>query len=99
MKTNLFKSLLVAVMAIGAMGWVKAQNVVTETYEFLNWANTGGTDFKFTTGGEACKTGDKEDGTSVYYITNKAYTKYSLDRFATNNTRDFYILKSATYRV
>ena len=91
MKTNLFKSLLVAVMAIGAMGWVKAQNVVTETYEFLNWANTGGTDFKFTTGGEACKTGDKEDGTSVYYITNKAYTKYSLDRFATNNTRDFYI--------
>lgn len=91
MKTNLFKSLLVAVMAIGAMGWVKAQNVVTETYEFLNWANTGGTDFKFTTGGEACKTGDKEDGTSVYYITNKAYTKYSLDRFATNNTIDFYI--------
>ena len=91
MKTNLFKSLLVAVMAIGAMGGVKAQNVVTETYEFLNWANTGGADFKFTTGGEACKTGDKEDGTSVYYITNKAYTKYSLDRFATNNTRDFYI--------
>lgn len=64
---------------------------MTETYEFLNWANTGGADFKFTTGGEACQTGDKEDGTSVYYITNKAYTKYSLDRFATNNTRDFYI--------
>lgn len=91
MKTNLFKSLLVAVIAVGAWGGVKAQNVVTETYEFLNWANTGSTDFKFTTGGEACKTGDKEDGTSVYYITNKAYTKYSLDRFATNNTRDFYI--------
>lgn len=92
MKTNLFKSLLVATMAIGAMGGgVKAQNVVTETYEFFNWANTGSNDFKFTTGGEACKTGDKEDGTSVYYITNKAYTKYSLDRFATNNTRDFYI--------
>lgn len=91
MKTNLFKSLLVAVMAVGAWGGVKAQNVVTETYEFLNWANTGGVNFNFTTGGEACKTGDKEDGTSVYYITNKAYTKYSLDRFATNNTRDFYI--------
>lgn len=91
MRTNLFKSLLVAVMAIGAMGGVKAQIVVTETYEFLNWSNTGGADSKFTTGGEACKTGDKEDGTSVYYITNKAYEKYSLDRFATNTTKNLYI--------
>lgn len=91
MRTNLFKSLLVAAMAIGAMGGVKAQIVVTETYEFLNWANTGGADSYFTTGGEACKTGDKEDGTSVYYITNKAYEKYSLDRFATNTTKNLYI--------
>ena len=92
MKTNLFKSLLVAAMAVGAWGGVKAQNVVTETYEFLNWANTGRADSKFTTGEEACKTGDKEDGTSVYYITNKAYEKYSLDRFATtNNTNEFFI--------
>ena len=91
MKTNLFKSLLVAVIAVGAWGGVKAQNVVTETYEFYNWATASKTNSNFTTGGEACKTGDKEDGTSVYYITNKAYTKYSLDRFATNETRNFYI--------
>lgn len=91
MRTNLFKSLLVAIMAIGAMGGVKAQNVVTETYDFYNWAAASKTNFNFTKGGEACKTGDKEDGTSVYYITNKAYEKYSLDRFATNDTRIFYI--------
>lgn len=91
MRTNLFKSLLVAVMAIGAMGGVKAQNVVTETYDFYNWATASGTNFYFTKGGEACKTGDKEDGTSVYYITNKAYEKNSLDRFATNDTKNFYI--------
>lgn len=91
MKTNLFKSLLVAVIAVGAWGGVKAQNVVTETYEFYNWATASKTNSNFTKGGEACKTGDKEDGTSVYYITNKAYEKYSLDRFATNETRNFYI--------
>lgn len=32
MKTNLFKSLLVAVMAIGAMGWVKAQEITSVIY-------------------------------------------------------------------
>lgn len=93
MRTNLFKSLLVAVMAIGAMGGVKAQNVVTETYDFYNWATASGTSSYFTTGGEACKTGDKEDGTSVFYITNKAYEKYSLDRFATNDTRKFIYIR------
>lgn len=45
MKTNLFKSLLVAVMAIGAMGGVKAQDTYEEVYSRTTWGETDITDW------------------------------------------------------
>ena len=41
MKTNLFKSLLVAVMAIGAMGGVSSVQAATETYDFASFVAQG----------------------------------------------------------
>lgn len=45
MKTNLFKSLLVAVMAIGAMGGVNAQDTYEEVYSRTTWNETDVTDW------------------------------------------------------
>lgn len=45
MKTNLFKSLLVAVMAIGAMGGVNAQDTYEEVYSRTTWSETDITDW------------------------------------------------------
>lgn len=41
MKTNLFKSLLVATMAIGAMGGVSSVQAATETYDFASFVAQG----------------------------------------------------------
>ena len=41
MRTNLFKSLLVAVMAIGAMGGVSSVQAATETYDFASFVAQG----------------------------------------------------------
>lgn len=45
MKTNLFKSLLVATMAIGAMGGVNAQDTYEEVYSRTTWSETDITDW------------------------------------------------------
>ena len=45
MRTNLFKSLLVAVMAIGAMGGVNAQDTYEEVYSRTTWNETDVTDW------------------------------------------------------
>lgn len=45
MKTNLFKSLLVAVMAIGALGGVNAQDTYEEVYSRTTWSETDITDW------------------------------------------------------
>lgn len=45
MKTNLFKSLLVATMAIGAMGGVNAQDTYEEVYSRTTWNETDVTDW------------------------------------------------------
>lgn len=45
MRTNLFKSLLVATMAIGALGGVKAQDTYEEVYSRTTWSETDITDW------------------------------------------------------
>lgn len=45
MRTNLFKSLLVAVMAIGALGGVNAQDTYEEVYSRTTWSETDITDW------------------------------------------------------
>lgn len=45
MKTNLFKSLLVATMAIGALGGVNAQDTYEEVYSRTTWNETDVTDW------------------------------------------------------
>lgn len=45
MRTNLFKSLLVAVMAIGAMGGVNAEETYEEVYSRTTWSETDITDW------------------------------------------------------
>lgn len=45
MRTNLFKSLLIAVMAIGAMGGVNAQDTYEEVYSRTTWSETDITDW------------------------------------------------------
>lgn len=45
MRTNLFKSLLVATMAIGAMGGVNAQDTYEEVYSRTTWSETDITDW------------------------------------------------------
>lgn len=69
-----------------------AQTEVTESYNFYDWAVTAKTDSKPSIGQQVCKIGDNEDGAAVMAYTEKAYSLYSLDRFATSNSSKNYFL-------
>ena len=76
MKTNLFKSLLVAVMAIGAMGGVSSVQAATETYEFASFVAQGAPTLKITS------TSVKQSGTNaktVYVVGSQTSATMTLD--------------------
>lgn len=76
MRTNLFKSLLVAVMAIGAMGGVSSAQAATETYDFASFVAQGTPTLKLTStsveqSGKNAKT--------VYVVGNQTSGSITLD--------------------
>lgn len=76
MKTNLFKSLLVAVMAIGAMGGVSSVQAATETYDFASFVAQGAPTLKITS------TSVKQSGTNaktVYVVGSQTSATMTLD--------------------
>lgn len=76
MKTNLFKSLLVAVMAIGAMGGVSSAQAATETYDFASFVAQGAPTLQITS------TSVKQSGTNaktVYVVGSQTSATMTLD--------------------
>lgn len=76
MRTNLFKSLLVAVMAVGAMGGVSSAQAATETYDFASFVAQGTPTLKLTStsveqSGKNAKT--------VYVVGNQTSGSITLD--------------------
>lgn len=82
MRTNLFKSLLVAVMAIGAMGGVKAQDTYEEVYSRTTWSETDVTDWS----GNASLSINADNGLGAEFTLNSsAYTAYAEKTFSIND--------------
>lgn len=82
MKTNLFKSLLVAAMAIGAMGGVNAQDTYEEVYSRTTWSETDVTDW----GGNASLSINADRGLGAEFALNtSAYTAYAEKTFSIND--------------
>lgn len=82
MKTNLFKSLLVAVMAVGAMGGVNAQDTYEEVYSRTTWSETDVTDW----GGNASLSINADRGLGAEFTLNtSAYTAYAEKIFSIND--------------
>ena len=79
MKTNLFKSLLVATMAIGAMGGVKAQDTYEEVYSRTTWSETDVTDW----GGNASLSINAEKGLGAEFTLNSS--AYAEKTFSIND--------------
>ena len=76
MKTNLFKSLLVAVMAIGAMGGASSVQAATETYDFASFVAQGTPTLKLTS------TSVEQSGTNaktVYVVGSQTSGSITLD--------------------
>ena len=82
MRTNLFKSLLVAVMAIGAMGGGKAQDTYEEVYSRTTWSETDVTDWN----GNASLSINADNGLGAKFTLNSsAYTAYAEKTFSIND--------------
>lgn len=82
MRTNLFKSLLVAVMAIGAMGGVNAQDTYEEVYSRTTWSETDVTDW----GGNASLSINADNGLGAEFtLTSSAYTAFAEKTFSIND--------------
>lgn len=82
MRTNLFKSLLVAVMAVGAMGGVNAQDTYEEVYSRTTWSETDVTDW----GGNASLSINADRGLGAEFALNtSAYTAYAEKTFSIND--------------
>lgn len=76
MKTNLFKSLLVAAMAIGAMGGASSVQAATETYDFASFVAQGTPTLKLTS------TSVEQSGTNaktVYVVGSQTSGSITLD--------------------
>lgn len=79
MRTNLFKSLLVAAMAIGAMGGVNAQDTYEEVYSRTTWSETDVTDW----GGNASLSINAEKGLGAEFTLNSS--AYAEKTFSIND--------------
>ena len=82
MRTNLFKSLLVAVMAVGALGGVNAQDTYEEVYSRTTWNETDVTDWS----GNASLSINADNGLGAEFTLNSsAYTAYAEKTFSIND--------------
>lgn len=82
MRTNLFKSLLVATMAIGAWGGVNAQDTYEEVYSRTTWNETDVTDWS----GNASLSINADNGLGAEFTLNSsAYTAYAEKTFSIND--------------
>lgn len=79
MRTNLFKSLLVATMAVGAMGGVNAQDTYEEVYSRTTWSETDVTDW----GGNASLSINAEKGLGAEFTLNSS--AYAEKTFSIND--------------
>lgn len=79
MRTNLFKSLLVATMAIGAWGGVNAQDTYEEVYSRTTWSETDVTDW----GGNASLSINAEKGLGAEFTLNSS--AYAEKTFSIND--------------